>query len=73
MLETEETSQARRQRYLRAAGEAGETAAQATDQSVRERYLKLEQVWLTLAAHAETHEDYERLIQARASRRHRIL
>ena len=54
MLDIDETSQARRQRYLCAAGEARETAAQATDQSVRERYIKLENVWLTLAAHAET-------------------
>jgi len=57
MLDPLETSRARRERYLCAAAEARETAAQATDDSMRERYLKLENVWLTLIAQIESGED----------------
>jgi hypothetical protein len=57
MLDPLETSRARRERYLCAAAEARETAAQATDNDVRERYLKLENVWLTLVAQIESGED----------------
>lgn len=57
MLDPLETSRARRERYLCAAAEARETAAQATQDSMRERYLKLEYVWLTLVAQIESGED----------------
>jgi len=57
MLDPLETSRARRERYLCAAAEARETAAQATEDSLRERYLKLEIVWLTLDAQIESRED----------------
>ncbi len=57
MLDPLETSRARRERYLCAAAEARETAAQATEDSLRERYLKLEIVWLTLVAQIESRED----------------
>lgn len=50
MLDPVETPRARRERYLCAAGDARKSAAQATDQGVRERYLKLEDAWLILAA-----------------------
>ena len=53
MIDLFETPEARREKYLRAAGEAREIAAQATDESMRERYLKLESVWLTLTAQIE--------------------
>jgi hypothetical protein len=56
-LDLLETPRARRERYLCAAGEARETATQATDESLRERYLKLENVWLTLAAQIEPGAD----------------
>ena len=57
MLDPLETSRARRERYLCAAAEARETAAQATEDSLRERYLKLEIVWLTLVAQIGSGED----------------
>lgn len=57
MLDPLETPRARRERYLCAAGEARRVAAQATDESVRERYLKLEDVWLTLAAQIGAADD----------------
>ena len=57
MIDSFETPRARRENYLRAAREARETAAQATDESVRDRYIRLENVWLTLATQIEPGED----------------
>jgi hypothetical protein len=54
MIDPFETPQERRARYLRAAIEAREIGLQALNEGMRERYLKLETIWLTLADEVET-------------------
>jgi hypothetical protein len=50
MIDPFETPQERRERHLRSAQRAREIAANAPHESVRERYLQLANVWLTLAS-----------------------
>jgi hypothetical protein len=47
------TARERRKEYLLEASRAAAIAAEATNESVRERYLKLEKDWLTLADEVE--------------------
>jgi hypothetical protein len=50
MTDPFETPQERRERHLCSALQAREIAANAPNESVRERYLQLANVWLTLAS-----------------------
>jgi hypothetical protein len=48
-----ETPYSRRERYLRAAMQARGIAERASEEAIRERYIKLENVWMTLADEVE--------------------